>query len=112
MLAALCLSRVRSSCATGEAKLRASGVELLEEVLGRSTSRVAFSLRIEELAGSRLERFRALLEELRGTCVARVEVRVDDVVAELKLPFPVDPSSVLEERVSALFGRPDVLVLT
>jgi DNA polymerase-3 subunit alpha len=96
----------------GEAKLRASGVESLEEVRGRSTRSVAFALRIEELAGNRLPRFRALLDELRGSCAARVDVRVDDVVAELKLPFPVDPSSVLEERVSALFGRSDVVVLS
>jgi DNA polymerase-3 subunit alpha len=98
----------------GELKLRANAAELLSEVRVRNTREVTFVLRADELVEHRLQRFIELLRESHGPCPARVVIDVPGRFrARLGLPrMSVDPGAALEERVLALFGRADAVVLS
>ncbi|MEQ1507708.1 MAG: OB-fold nucleic acid binding domain-containing protein, partial [Myxococcota bacterium] len=96
-----------------EVKVIASSAEPLSDLRARTTREVRFQLDVRDLAGERLDRFLAVLQERRGTCRSRLVVRVDGLEAEMQLPqLPVEPSTAMEESVAALFGRQDVVALS
>ncbi|MEQ1564849.1 MAG: DNA polymerase III subunit alpha [Myxococcota bacterium] len=96
-----------------EPKIIASSAEPLSELRARTTREVRFQLDARDLSGDRLERFLELLQAQRGGCRSRLVMRVGGrLEAELHLPqHPVEPSTAMEESVTALFGRPDVVAL-
>jgi DNA polymerase-3 subunit alpha len=95
-------------------KLLASSAEPLSDLRARTTREVRFQLDARDLAGDRLDRFLDLLQTRRGSCRSRLVMRVNGrFEAELQLPqLPVEPSTEMEESVTALFGRPDVVALS
>ncbi|MCB9685699.1 MAG: DNA polymerase III subunit alpha [Alphaproteobacteria bacterium] len=106
--------KVEPATGDDEPKLRANSAEPLSELRGRMTREVRFRLTSTELQGDRLDRFLELLQTMRGACRSRLFVTVDGrFEAELGLPqLPVEPSVALEESVTALFGRTDVVALS
>jgi DNA polymerase-3 subunit alpha len=105
---------------TGKVEVSADGVKLvaktaerLTDVRNRSVKSVSFRLQPTELDGDRLERFLAVLEELRGDVHSRLFVTVPGrYEAELRLARKVEPSVALEEQMTTLFGRVDVVALS
>jgi DNA polymerase III subunit alpha len=95
-------------------KLIASSAEPLSDLRTRTTREVRFQLDVRDLAGDRLDRFLYLLQAKRGSCRSRLVMRVNGrIEAELQMPqLPVDPSTDMEESVTALFGRTDVVALS
>ena len=97
----------------GELKLKVASVELLSEVRARSTTQVEFHLEVDELTGRRLTTFKDMLEEQHGGCAATVVLSKPGFArAYLGLPFGLEVTAALEERVHALFERPDVVMLS
>jgi DNA polymerase-3 subunit alpha len=96
-----------------ETKIIATSAEPLSDLRARTTREVRFQLDVSELGGERLERFVALLQSQRGACRARLVMTVNGrFEAEVPLShLPVEPSTEMEESVTALFGRPDVVAL-
>ncbi len=97
-----------------EVKFRARSAETLTDVRARMTREVRFVLELADLHGDRLDEFRKLLQDQRGTCRSMLVVRAEGrFEAELQLPeLPVEPSPNLEQCVQALFGRLDVVALS
>jgi DNA polymerase-3 subunit alpha len=97
-----------------ELKILASTAEPLSDIRARTTREVRFQIEVDELLGSRLEAFKAVLVDARGGCKTRLLLRSHGrYEAELTLPaFPVEPSAAMEENVHALFQRGDVVVLS
>ncbi len=93
-------------------ELRCSTAETLSDVRNRFTSYVRFHLHDHELAGKRLGLFKALLDEQRGSCSARLCLNVGGrYELELDLPGQVDPGTAMEEAVRTLFARNDAVAL-
>jgi DNA polymerase-3 subunit alpha len=107
-------------CVTGKVEASADGVKIiartaerLTDVRTRSVKAVSFRLTPAELEGDRLDRFLEALDELRGDVDSRLFVTVPGrYEAELRLPRRVEPSVALEEQMTTLFGRVDVVALS
>jgi DNA polymerase III alpha subunit len=96
-----------------EVKIVANAAEPLSDLRARIIREVRFQLDVRDLSGDRLDRFLELLQAQRGSCRTRLVMRMGGrIEAELQLPqHPVEPSTAMEESVTALFGRPDVVAL-
>ena len=91
-------------------KLRATTAEDLEEVRVRSTRLVTLRLDASDLAGDRAGELRRILEQRPGGCRTRLQVSYGDLAVHYDLPkLSVDASTELEERITALFGRRQIV---
>jgi DNA polymerase-3 subunit alpha len=106
---------------TGKVEVSADGVKLvaktaerLLDVRNRSIKAVSFRLQPVDLEGDRLEQFLSALEKLPGSVRTRLCVTVPGrYEAELGLPkHSVEPSVSLEEQMTTIFGRVDVVALS
>jgi len=87
-------------------QIRVTSAEPLSEIRARTTGEVWFRLDKDELLDKRLDPFKEILAGHRGGCRARLVIQDPRWEIEFLLPeLPVEPSSQMEERVNALFGR-------
>ncbi len=95
----------------GEARFLGESAELLSEVIGRGTREVRVCLVASDLAPDRIQALAGLLLRFPGSCVVKVQVRVDGgALALLDLPDRrVAADDALRDALETLFGRPDVV---
>jgi DNA polymerase-3 subunit alpha len=93
-------------------KVLASTAEPLVEARSRTVRQVRFEVSHEELSPKRITTLSEVVRAERGSCEAKLVVSKEGrFVATFSLPDTVAPSIDLEERVTTLFGRPDVVSL-
>ena len=94
-------------------KLLAKTAEPIDDVRSRAYNRIQLKLALAELDGDRVDRLKALLEDEQGGCATHLVVSDPGrYAASFQLPeHPVRPTTRLEERIGALFGRSDVVVM-
>ncbi len=107
-------------CVTGKVEIGADGITLRAQSAERLTDRrnrsikaVSFRVTPSDLEGDRLERFLAVLQDTAGPVKSRLFLTVPGrYEAELGLRHLVEPSVALEEHMTTLFGRVDVVALS
>ena len=93
-----------------ELQIRVETVELLDDVRARSVEVVTISLGVDELHSENLLELQRQLVRLSGPCDTRLMLHLrSGVIAQLDLPFSVNPSPEFESTMKTLFSREGVV---
>jgi DNA polymerase-3 subunit alpha len=93
-----------------ELQIRVETVELLDDVRARSVEVVTISLGVDELDSEHLLELQRQLIRLNGPCDTRLMLQLHSgVIAQLDLPFSVNPSLEFESTMKTLFSREGVV---